>query len=56
MDLGALLGSCSWNGIGNFLQTCIKNSLLQTISVEIWANSHTVPHYKCINFRSYSIA
>ncbi len=29
-DLGALLDSCSWNDIGNFRQTCIKNSLLQT--------------------------
>ncbi len=27
-DLGALLDSCSWDDIGNFLQTCIKNSLL----------------------------
>ncbi len=33
--LGALLDSCSWDDIGNFLQTCIKNSLLQTKSVEI---------------------
>ena len=54
MDLGALLDSCSWYDIGNFLQTCIKNSLLQTKSIEIWVNSHTVPHYACINFRSYS--
>ncbi len=29
-DLGALLDSCSWDDIANFLQTCIKNSLLQT--------------------------
>ena len=35
MDLGALLDSCSWYDIGNFLQTCIKNSLLQTKSIEI---------------------
>ncbi len=30
--LGVLLDSCSWDDIGNFLQTCIvvKNSLLQT--------------------------
>ncbi len=35
-DLGALLGSCSWSDIANFLQTCIKNSLLQTKSIEIW--------------------
>ncbi len=27
-DLGALLDSCRWDDIGNFLQTCIKNSLL----------------------------
>ncbi len=53
-DLGALLDSCSWDDNGNFLQTCIKNSLLQTKSNEIWVNSHTVPHYACINFRSYS--
>ncbi len=53
-DLGALLDSCSWDDIGKFLQTCIKNSLLQTKSIEIWLNSHTVPHYACINFRSYS--
>ncbi len=33
-----------------FLQTCIKNSLLQTKSIEIWVNSHTVPHYACIKF------
>ncbi len=39
---------------GNFLQTCIKKSLLQTKSIEIWVNSHIVPHYACINFRSYS--
>ncbi len=48
-DLGALLDSCSWNDIGNFLQTCIKNSLLQTKSFEIWVNSDTVLHYACIN-------
>ncbi len=53
-DLGALLDSCSWDDIANFLQTCIKNSLLQTKSIEIWVNSHTVPLYACINFRSYS--
>ncbi len=53
-DLSVLLDSCSWDDIGNFLQTCIKNSLLQTKSVEIWENSHTVPHYACINFKSYS--
>ncbi len=53
-DLGALLDSCSWDDKGNFLQMCIKNSLLQTKSIEIWVNSHTVPHYACINFRSYS--
>ncbi len=53
-DLGALLDSCSWDEIGNFLQTCIKKSLLQTKSTEIWVNSHTVPHYACINLRSYS--
>ncbi len=54
-DLGALLDSCSWDDIGNFfLLTCIKNSLLQTKSIEMWVNSHTVPHYACINFRSYS--
>ncbi len=53
-DLGALLDSCGWGDIGNFLQTCIKNSMLQTKSIEIWVNSHTVPHYACINFRSYS--
>ncbi len=35
MDLGALLDSCIWHDIGNFLQTCIKNSLLQTKSIEI---------------------
>ncbi len=23
-DIGALLDSCSWDDIGNFLQTCIK--------------------------------
>ena len=34
-DLGALLDSCSWYDSGNFLQTCIKNSLLQTKSIEI---------------------
>ncbi len=50
--LGALLDSCSWDDIGNFQQTRIKNSLLQTKSIEIWANSHTVRHYKCITFRS----
>ncbi len=30
-----------------------QNSLLQTKSIEIWVNCHTVPHYACINFRSY---
>ncbi len=35
MDLSALLDSCSWYDIGNFLQTCIKNSLLPTKSIEI---------------------
>ena len=35
MDLGALLESCSWYDIGNYLQTFIKNSLLQTKSIEI---------------------
>ncbi len=35
MDFGALLDICSWHDIGNFLQTCIKNSLLQTESNEI---------------------
>ncbi len=35
MDLGALLDSCSWYDIGNFLQTCIENSLLQSKSIEI---------------------
>ena len=53
-DLGALLDTCSWDDIGNFLQIYIKNSLLQTKSIEIWVNSHTVPHYACINLRSYS--
>ncbi len=54
-DLDALLDTCSWDDIGNFLQTCIKNSLLQTKSTEIWFSSYTVvPHYACINFRSYS--
>ncbi len=53
-DLGALLDSCSWDDFGNFLQTCIKNSLQQTKSIEIWVNSHTVPHYACIKLRSYS--
>ncbi len=53
-DLGALLDSCSWDDIGIFLQTCIKNSLVQTKSIEIWVNSHKVPHYTCINYRSYS--
>ncbi len=53
-DLGALLDSCSWSDTGNFLQTCIKNSLLQPKSIEIWVNSDTVPHYACINLRSYS--
>ncbi len=33
MDLGALLDSSSWNDIRNFLQTCIKNALLQTKSI-----------------------
>ncbi len=33
-DLGAMLDSCSWDDIGNFLQTCIKNSLLQTKSIK----------------------
>ena len=36
MDVGALLDSCSWYDIANFLQTCIKNSLLQTKSIEIY--------------------
>ncbi len=31
MDLGVLLDSCGLYGIDNFLQTCIKNSLLQTL-------------------------
>ncbi len=35
MDLGALLYNCSYYDIGNFLQTCIENSLLQTKSIEI---------------------
>ena len=35
MDLGALLDNCSWYDNGNFLQTCIKNTLLQTKSIEI---------------------
>ena len=34
---------------GNFLQTSIKNSLLYTKTVEILANSHTVPHHASIN-------
>ncbi len=55
-DLGALLDSCSWDDIGNFLQACIKNSLLQTKSTEIWVNSHTVPCYAYINeFYSFSL-
>ncbi len=55
MDLGAPFDSCSRDNIGNFLQTCIKNSLLQTKSIEIWVDSHTVPHYACnINIKSYS--
>ncbi len=44
MDLGALPDSCSSYDIGNFLQTCIKNSLLQTKSID----------YACVNFISYS--
>ncbi len=44
-DLGALLDSCSWDDIGNFQQTCIKNSRLQIKSIEIWVNSHTVHMY-----------
>ncbi len=28
------------------VQTGIKNSLLQTKSIEIWVNSHTVPHFE----------
>ncbi len=35
VDLGALLDSWSWYDTGNFLQTCIKKSLLQTKSIEI---------------------
>ncbi len=31
-DLGALLDSCSWDDIGNLLEACIKNSLVQTKS------------------------
>ncbi len=27
-EIGAMLDSCSWYDIGNFLQICIKNSLL----------------------------
>ena len=54
MDLGTLLASCTWYDIGNFLQTCIKNSLLQTKSLESRVYSHTVPHYARINFRPYS--
>ena len=49
-----LLDSCSRDGIGNFLQIYMKNSLLQTKSIEIWVNFHTAPHYACINFRSFS--
>ena len=52
-DLGALLDSWSWDDIGNFLQTFIKNSLVQTKSIEIWVYYQTVPHYTCIDFRSY---
>ncbi len=39
---------------GNFLQTCIKNSLLQTKSIEIWVNSHIVPHYACYSLQVIS--
>ncbi len=35
MDLADLLDSCSWYAIGNFLPTCIKNSLLPTKPIEI---------------------
>ncbi len=48
MDVGALLDSCSWYDIGNILQPCIKNSLLQT-KLKARVNSHTAPHYACIN-------
>ncbi len=37
----------------NFLQTCIKNSLLQTKAIEVLV-SHTVHHHGNINFRSFS--
>ncbi len=35
MDLDTPLDSCNWYDTGNFLQTCIKNSLLETKSIEI---------------------
>ncbi len=58
-DLGALLDSCSWDDIGNFLQTCIKKSLLQTKPIEIGLNITgnvvlTLNSQACMNFRSYS--
>ncbi len=49
MYLADLLDTCSWYENGNFLQTCIKNPLLYTKPIEIWANSHKVPHHACSN-------
>ncbi len=35
MELCCLLDICSWFDKWHFLQTCIKNSLLQTKTIEI---------------------
>ncbi len=43
MDLGALLHSCRWCDIGNFLVS--KTQCCRLNQFEIWVNSHTVPHY-----------
>ncbi len=47
---GALLNSCSRDGIGNFLQTCLKKSLLQTKSIEIWV--YTLTQYLTMHVSS----
>ncbi len=54
MDHGVCLTTAVGMTSGNFLQTCIETSLLQTKIIEIVGQlSHTVPHHACIKFVSF---
>ncbi len=67
LDLGALLDSCSWYDIGNFLQTCIKThccrlnqlknlqlTLIQYVTMHVAILDH-IRHLNCDLSRSLKV-